>query len=461
MVANEPERLGREGWWRRGLLIGLIVVAHRLFFDHAVGLSLAVYAMLIALAVMVLRGRRPGLADLWLMGGLVLAALPVAERVQPLSIAFLVAGLAVTVCGLVLDQAGPVRLVQAALRLIGSLAVAGPRDLLASRHQLILPDHAGFVRGWGMPLVVASLFALMLTGANPVLEGWLIALTDRDIGLGDVVARVLFWSLTALLVWPFLSVARHQARLLRPVVPVGISPVDTVRLGFNATSVMRALVMFNLLFAAQTVMDGSYLWGGAALPDGMSHASYAHRGAYPLLATALLAGVFALMCRPHLDDRRGLRGLLILWLGQTVGLMASSILRIDLYVDAYGLTYLRMFAAIWMALVAVGLVLTGWQIWARRSNTWLLVVNAGVGLATLYVCCFVNFAALIAMDGRARLAARERVDMAYLCNLGPDAAGYGPMTCGSIVPTLIADWRDWGFRAARIQGNLGPLWQDK
>jgi len=38
------------------------------------------------------------------------------------------------------------------------------------------------------------------------------------------------------------------------------------------------------LFAIQTVLDIQYLWRGAALPDGMSYATYAHRGAYPLIA---------------------------------------------------------------------------------------------------------------------------------------------------------------------------------
>ena len=47
----------------------------------------------------------------------------------------------------------------------------------------------------------------------------------------------------------------------------------------------RSLILFNALFALQTVLDLTYLWGGASLPDGMSHAEYAHRGAYPLIAT--------------------------------------------------------------------------------------------------------------------------------------------------------------------------------
>ena len=57
----------------------------------------------------------------------------------------------------------------------------------------------------------------------------------------------------------------------------------------------RSLILFNALFALQSGLDLVYLWGGASLPDGMSHAEYAHRGAYPLIVTALLAAGFVLI----------------------------------------------------------------------------------------------------------------------------------------------------------------------
>ena len=45
--------------------------------------------------------------------------------------------------------------------------------------------------------------------------------------------------------------------------------------------------VFNALFAVQSVSDLAYLWGGMRLPEGLSYADYAHRGAYPLIVTAL------------------------------------------------------------------------------------------------------------------------------------------------------------------------------
>ncbi|QQS57131.1 MAG: DUF4173 domain-containing protein [Alphaproteobacteria bacterium] len=60
---------------------------------------------------------------------------------------------------------------------------------------------------------------------------------------------------------------------------------------FTKEAVLRSLVIFNLMFACQTVLDMNYLWAGMDLPKGITYARYAQQGAYPLIVTALLAAV--------------------------------------------------------------------------------------------------------------------------------------------------------------------------
>ena len=55
------------------------------------------------------------------------------------------------------------------------------------------------------------------------------------------------------------------------------------------------MIVFNGLFAVQNGLDVAYLWNGAALPDGLTFAAYAHQSVYPLIATTLLAAVFVLV----------------------------------------------------------------------------------------------------------------------------------------------------------------------
>ena len=197
-------------------------------------------------------------------------------------------------------------------------------------------------------------------------------------------------------------------------------------LGVQAMS--RSLILFNALFALQSGLDLIYLWGGATLPDGMSHAEYAHRGAYPLIVTALLAAGFVLVAmRPGgpAEQSRLIRPLVLAWIGQNVLLVISSIFRLDLYVAAFSLTYLRLAAFIWMGLVAAGLLLILIQIMLRKPISWLVTANAATLALALYGCCFINAPRIIAAYNLAH--SREAggtgpwLDMSYLRSLGPQA----------------------------------------
>ena len=195
---------------------------------------------------------------------------------------------------------------------------------------------------------------------------------------------------------------------------------------FSEGAILRALILFNALFAVQTVLDLTYLWGGVALPDGMTYATYAHRGAYPLIVTALLAAGFVLVTmRPGSDMERSplFRPLVFLLVGKNVMLVISSILRLDLYVQVYALSYWRVAAFIWMLLVAAGLVLIIARIALGRSNSWLTLMNCGALALALYACCFINFPALIAdhnvTHSREISGSGNELDLGYLVSLGP------------------------------------------
>ena len=193
---------------------------------------------------------------------------------------------------------------------------------------------------------------------------------------------------------------------------------------FGAAAMLRSLILFNLLFALQTVLDLTYLWGDRDLPNGMSHAQYAHRGAYPLIVTALLAAGFALIAmRPGgpAENSRWIRPLVLAWIGQNILLVISSIYRLDLYVAAFSLTYLRLAAFIWMGLVATGLALMLIQIISRKSSSWLFNANAISLALTLYGCCFLNAPWLVARynveHSREVTGSGPSLDLEYLASL--------------------------------------------
>src|SRR5665213_1578045 len=102
----------------------------------------------------------------------------------------------------------------------------------------------------------------------------------------------MLWMLTLCTIWPLIHRRVKPGRIVQqPGAIIAAEPSDLDFL-LGDKAMVRSLVLFNALFALQTVLDLTYLWGGANLPDGMSHAEYAHRGAYPLIVTALLAAGF-------------------------------------------------------------------------------------------------------------------------------------------------------------------------
>jgi len=174
------------------------------------------------------------------------------------------------------------------------------------------------------------------------------------------------------------------------------------------------------------------------------------------------------------EQSKVMRPLVYLWVAQNVLLVASSILRLDLYVQIYLLTYWRVAAFVWMLLVALGLLLIVARIVLRRSNNWLIHANLIALTATIYICSLINLAAMIAdynvSHSREASGKGVWIDTNYLVQLGPQALpsidkaiqirGADPNLVSrrdSLVEEQrkdMASWRSWGFRSWRLQRYL-------
>ena len=194
------------------------------------------------------------------------------------------------------------------------------------------------------------------------------------------------------------------------------------------TVLITTLLVFNALFAVQNGLDATFLWSGANLPDGLTFAEYAHRGAYPLVATALLAGAFVLLTfqtSGTAQTHRSARWLVYAWIVQNAILTLSSAWRLQLYIDAYALTRLRLAAFLWMGLVAAGLIYILIRIARHYGNGWLLRINAATAFGLLYVCAFLPRDAFIASYNVAHCQQQTghgpAIDLDYLAELGPGA----------------------------------------
>ncbi|MBK4214414.1 DUF4173 domain-containing protein [Paracoccus caeni] len=433
-------------------LVLLIALADLLFWRQRLGLSLPVYAC--AIFVLSVWNIRPITRLIGPAVLLIVSILPAVEHVQLLSVLFLCAGLTAAVVWATRDLSGLLPAWGAFLCDLPrqwALVLVSPIRFFQNRFAsgaTANPSWRTLLRNWAFPVGGGLIFAALLLDANPLLYRlFQFELPDLE----RVIRRGMFWSGLAIALWPLLS-AEHSA----PATAQPAKSRTAPNLGLNTGSVLRSLWLFNALIGVQTVLDLSILIGGAELPAGMTYAQYAHRGAYPLLLTALLAGIFALLARPFLAEHRALKPLMLLWLAQNIALCASALLRLDLYIDSFGLTYLRIYALIWMCLVATGLGLTAWQVQMGHGNGWLIRRVAVLALGTLYLTCFINFAQIIAEKN----LSRHRDDNSYICSLGPMAFGavvkadrsylIDDEWCRVKAPE-IDGWRDWGFRKWRVR----------
>lgn len=468
-----------------------------LFFGHNIGITFAIFCAGLAAAIICVNKSRIEPSRLAkAVCVLVLALLPSVENLSTLSASLGLFGIISFL--LILHRQLRYTLLsalQAICKFIVRIPARLPIDIYrvhqtTKRRALTANPRLG-ASVWVVPIGFGLVFLALFSNANPLIEKWLTgidltALTDNFNGW-----RAMFWLAALVLCWPFIRFKPGRSWTV-PQAASQASPVESKQGRhdlFGEPAIFRSLLLFNLMFAFQIGLDATYLLGGANLPDGMTYAQYAHRGAYPLICTALLAAAFVLIAtRPgsRSEHSARVRTLILGWTAQNVILVLFSIQRLGLYVEAYALTYWRVAAFIWMLLVLIGLVLIVAKFLHARSNGWLVELNLLALLAVLYVTSFINIASVIGEYNvyRSLGDSNHWLDAHYLHELGifaipamdrvgssaqsPRFSGrhrtYKLTSKGALVTARNRlaqsvswskqDWRLWSFRRYRLQRYL-------
>ncbi|SFL30185.1 DUF4173 domain-containing protein [Streptomyces pini] len=187
------------------------------------------------------------------------------------------------------------------------------------------------------------------------------------------------------------------------------------------------LIVLNALFAVFIAIQLAVLFGGydkVLEETGLTYSEYARQGFWQLLTVTLLTlAVIALALRwaPRgaARDRTLVRAVLGVLCALTLVVVLSALRRMELYVDAYGLTRLRVSVAgaeLWLGVV-IALIMAAGVFGAR----WL--PRAVVASAAGAVLCFglVSPDALVAEQNVRRFERTGQIDLAYLKGLSADA----------------------------------------
>jgi hypothetical protein len=278
---------------------------------------------------------------------------------------------------------------------------------------------SGLIETMFLPVIAAGIFGVMLLTANPLLERLLSDLIATSI------YNLLSWRLVIVL--PFTlavcwSVLRDSKSFVGP--QMGPSNARWHATFFKPASVVATLLLLNLLFIVENLLDIQHVWQDGALPFGFTHAQYVHRGSYTLIITVIMAAGFIMMAlRPGsaTAESRFVRALVYLFAAQNFLLVASSAKRTLSYIADYGMTEWRLAGLIWMALVALGLAFTVMRIVQNRDNHWLVQVNVKAAALLMLFCAFADFRPFIAdwnVDRTTGVADPYHFDVSYNSSLG-------------------------------------------
>ncbi|MFE9483522.1 DUF4153 domain-containing protein [Streptomyces spororaveus] len=385
--------------------------------------------------------------------GLLLAVVPavvaayVAARAagrgaRPWTVAWAIGCLALLAVPALRDSAWPATLAILSAVLLGALALHGGRTwpgVLLSPFGFLDAAVSGIAwmltglrsRGGGskerwLPVVKATVVAAVLL----LLFGALFASADAafadllgdlmpDVSVEDGPVRFMLFLLGSILA---LAAARTAAAPLR---------WDRIKVapGKPRSRVEWALplIVLNLLFAGFNAVQLAVLFGGydkVLESTGLTYAEYARQGFWQLLwATLLTLAVIALALRwaPRSGegDRRFVRAVLGVLCALTLVVVAAALRRMDLYVDAYGLTTLRVSVAameLWLGLVIVLIMAAG-----LFGGRWLARAFAASAAAAVLAFGLLSPDGMVAERNVARFEQDAKIDLAYFQSLSADA----------------------------------------
>jgi hypothetical protein len=441
----------------RGLLlvaIGIGVLAEIALDGSAAGINVPLLTLALLVAAWLVRrpGRAPDPLDAWLPGAALVLAAFVALRADPFLAALDLAGAAAFTGASVAAFSG-LAVTRRSLSVVFVIGAWVIESTLAGAARLLLlarpapretprswPSGLGpIARGLVLAIPLVMIFAVLFASADPIFRRGLDGLLGFQIDLGELPGRLLFVGGIAWLAAGLLAVAARglpavEAASLGAAAPPSTLPWSRSLGVTEALIVLGSIVAIVGLFVA---LQLAYLFGGldTLAAAGMTYSDYARRGYFELVAAAALAGGVLVFLEYQITRRpRIYVAAAIALVIMTLVVLASAVLRLKLYQDAYGWTELRLYVAVSIAAMAAALATLAAFIVTDRTR-WLGHVMAVIGLISLVSLNLIAPAAFVAERNLQRIIdpslvppdGEAALDAAYLDVLSDDA-----------VPVLVA-----------------------
>lgn len=260
-----------------------------------------------------------------------------------------------------------------------------------------------------LPLLVIILN--LLSSADPVFAKVIKDIFGKIFFSWGVVKIVLFAVVIFFFVYGFIVKAGRRDLGANAPKEGTYEPV----IGITITVVLTA---FYLIFAVVQVI---YLFmNSAGLPDDLTYAEYARRGFFQLLFVAVVNVCIVMIFNAIFKKSVVLKTVLVIMCACTYVMIASSAVRLSMYIKEYDLTYLRI-NTIW-ALIVTAIIMTGVivSMFYTGMPVFRFIFVTVMVMFTLYA--FVRPGAVIAKYNLEH--ARGDVDLKYVMDIGSDGIPY-------------------------------------
>jgi hypothetical protein len=205
-------------------------------------------------------------------------------------------------------------------------------------------------------------------------------------------------------------------------------PEDYVSLTNSLDYVVAATILsiINTIYVFFTLIQFSYLFGGFSLdlPQQFTYAEYARRGFFELVLVTLinfsilLALIYWTKKVGKVMDRT-IQVLESLLVGCTLIMLGSAFIRMYLYEQMYGFTYLRVLTHAFMILLFVLFIFTLCRIWDVRVKLFKYYLLTAI--AAFVLINYANIDVLITKLNIERYEQTGKIDVGYLSSLSDSA----------------------------------------
>lgn len=182
-------------------------------------------------------------------------------------------------------------------------------------------------------------------------------------------------------------------------------------------------VLIGIVYFAFSFIQIYYLFlGNLTIAEGYTYAEYAREGFFQLVVVCAINMIIVLVCLSVFENTKGLKAVLTFICACTYIMIASSALRMFMYVSVYNFTYTRVF--VFLTLFIIFMIMNGIVVYIFKNNFKLFRYSMVVVAVCYMLFAYSKPCYWIASVNMSELYSNtEDIDLEYITrHLGTDAA---------------------------------------